>query len=151
MSTPDPEKLPVMDLPSPVDHTGVGKEAPSLSGPESVVRQQGTERNPELVATAQLANSTGTLPIPQGAAVGVQPVAPVQNQAKPAVGANPTTNTPQIADDLDLIEKEWVEKAKEIVAKTKDDPKAQSEELDKVKTDYIKKRFNKDVPADRGK
>jgi hypothetical protein len=52
---------------------------------------------------------------------------------------------PQIADDIDLIEKEWVVKAKEIVAKTKDDPYRQNQEMSKVKADYLKKRYNKDL------
>lgn len=53
--------------------------------------------------------------------------------------------TPQIADDSDLIEKEWVIKAKEIVSRTKQDPAQQTTEIQHVKADYIKKRFNKDI------
>lgn len=53
--------------------------------------------------------------------------------------------TPQIADDSDLIEKEWVEKAKMIVEHTKSDPRQQNKELSKVKSDYLKKRYNKDL------
>ncbi len=50
---------------------------------------------------------------------------------------------PAIADDVDLIEKEWVEKAKHIVAITIGDPYQQNKQLSKVKADYIKKRYNK--------
>jgi hypothetical protein len=50
-----------------------------------------------------------------------------------------------IADDVDLIEKEWVNKAKAIVDSTKDDPYKQNKELNRVKADYIKKRYNKDL------
>ena len=42
---------------------------------------------------------------------------------------------PEIADDVDLIEKEWVQKAKNIVNKTKDDPHKQNIELNKVKAE----------------
>ncbi len=52
---------------------------------------------------------------------------------------------PQIADDNDLIEKEWVEKAKQIVDKTKDDPYQQNRELGNMRADYLKKRYNKDI------
>ena len=52
---------------------------------------------------------------------------------------------PAIADDTDLIEKEWVQKAKDIVARTKDDPRAQNREMGVFKADYVKKRFNKDI------
>lgn len=52
---------------------------------------------------------------------------------------------PAIADDNDLIEKEWVAKAKQIVNGTKNDPHLQSVEMNRYKATYIKKRFNKDV------
>ncbi len=57
----------------------------------------------------------------------------------------PISATPQIADDNDLIEKEWVLKAKQIVAATKDDPYVQNREINKFKADYLKKRYNKDL------
>jgi general stress protein 26 len=65
----------------------------------------------------------------------------------PMVPASQATlvGTPQIADDADLIEKEWVEKAKEIVEQTKHDPYLQNKEITKVKADYMKKRYNKDI------
>lgn len=50
-----------------------------------------------------------------------------------------------IADDTDLIEKEWVIRAKAVVEQTKTDPYLQNRELNKVKAEYIKKRYNKDV------
>ncbi len=49
------------------------------------------------------------------------------------------------AEDADLIEKTWVEKAKQIVAQTHGDPYTQNNEINKVKADYIKKRYNKDI------
>ena len=55
-----------------------------------------------------------------------------------------------IADDADLIEKEWVVRAKAIVAHTKDDPFNQNREMSKVKADYLKKRYNKDLKVSEG-
>ena len=49
------------------------------------------------------------------------------------------------ANDVDLIEKEWVRKAKLIVERTLNDPYTQSDELSKAKADYIKKRYGRDV------
>lgn len=49
------------------------------------------------------------------------------------------------AEDADLIEKTWVEKAKQIVTETHGDPHKQNNEINKVKADYIKKRYNKDI------
>lgn len=65
------------------------------------------------------------------------------------VGPAPTTAAhiaaPPTAEDADLIEKEWVLRAKALVAKTKEDPHQQNKELNLYKADYIKKRYNKDV------
>jgi hypothetical protein len=61
------------------------------------------------------------------------------------VGAPAAPGTPALADDADLIEKEWVVKAKQIVAQTKFDPYLQSAELNKLKAEYVKKRYNKEI------
>jgi hypothetical protein len=50
---------------------------------------------------------------------------------------------PDTAEDNDLIEKEWVLKAKQIVEQTAEDPFLQQQELSKIKAEYLKKRYNK--------
>lgn len=65
------------------------------------------------------------------------PHAPRQNQ--PAAGGV----TPLSASDTELIEKEWVEKAKKIIEGTKADPHEQQEAINKFKAEYMKKRYNK--------
>lgn len=138
MSVQDPEVKPSMDLPLPIDPAKRGEQA---------TKQGSIERTPETLPAEPL-NITAQ---PQAQAAGVQPQIPAGQIALPSPKADDVSATmPQIADDVDLIEKEWVQKAKEIVAKTKDDPKVQSEELDKVKVDYKKKRFNKNTPVGRG-
>ncbi|HEX5456587.1 MAG TPA: hypothetical protein VFW77_04450 [Candidatus Saccharimonadales bacterium] len=68
----------------------------------------------------------------------------------------PTTNSsggmtykeiplPQEAEDTDLIEKEWVLRAKQIVEHTREDPHEQQRALSQMKADYMKKRYNKDI------
>jgi hypothetical protein len=54
---------------------------------------------------------------------------------------------PAVADDGDVIEKEWVEKAKQIVARTRQDPYNQTRELHKFKAEYMQKRYNKTIEA----
>ena len=64
----------------------------------------------------------------------------------PPPTAPPLQNSnPLVADDSDLIEKEWVTKAKEIVMKTKHDPFLESKEINYFKADYLKKRYNKEL------
>jgi hypothetical protein len=55
------------------------------------------------------------------------------------------------AQDADLIEKAWVERAKSLVAQTQDDPYKQKKEMSKITADYIKKRFNKTIPMEDNK
>jgi hypothetical protein len=52
---------------------------------------------------------------------------------------------PTEAQDSDLIEKEWVERAKQIVEHTREDPYEQLRALSHMKADYLKKRYNKDI------
>lgn len=55
--------------------------------------------------------------------------------------------TPVVAADDDLIEKEWVDKAKAIIVKTKDDPYQRELQVGKLQADYLKKRYGKDLGA----
>ncbi len=66
---------------------------------------------------------------------------PAANISQPAA----QSISPSVANDLDLIEKEWVEKAKAIVIKTRTDPHTQNDEINKFKADYMKKRYGKDI------
>lgn len=54
-------------------------------------------------------------------------------------------NNPTTAKDEDLIEKEWVDRAKKIVDETNGDPYLREEEVNKLQTDYLKKRYGRDV------
>jgi hypothetical protein len=55
---------------------------------------------------------------------------------------------PHPADDNDRIEHQWVDKAKAIIAQTRDDPYQQKNQMSKVKAEYIEKRFNKQIKTD---
>lgn len=56
-----------------------------------------------------------------------------------------TDDNPLIAADDEVIEQDWVQKAKKIVAQTKGDPYNQEKEVGKLQADYIKKRYGKDI------
>lgn len=77
-------------------------------------------------------------PAPQ--AVPMAPPVSLQPVSAPANSPSPLS-----ADDNDLIEEEWVIKAKQIIAATREDPHAQTREVTKFKADYLKKRYNKDL------
>lgn len=73
----------------------------------------------------------------------------------PAAGAQPTLQqpasglvTPLTAADEDLIEKEWVDKARAIITQTKDDPHARTAQVNELQRNYLQKRFGKVLGAD---
>lgn len=71
------------------------------------------------------------------------PSAPLPMIATGAVSNTTSSANPGIAEDTDLIEKEWVQKAKDLIKKTQNDPHVQSRELNIFKADYMQKRYNK--------
>lgn len=97
--------------------------------------------------------ATPELPTQQGAAQpSLLPLVPLPGPTQSSTGKTTndvtiatTNDVPVTADDGDLIEKEWVLKAKQIVEKTRDDPYRQSKELTSFKADYLSKRYNKNI------
>lgn len=67
------------------------------------------------------------------------------------VATNTTySDVPALAADDDLIEKEWVEKAKKIISDTKDDPYKQEEAVSRLQVNYLKKRYGREIkPSDK--
>ncbi len=89
---------------------------------------------------------------PQGSSL--QPIVPVATplqvmpqpmQSSQVDDLTATSPDPVIADDVDVIEKEWVDKAKKIVSATKEDPYTQEREVSKLQADYLSKRYNKNL------
>jgi hypothetical protein len=116
------------ELPSP---TASLPEAAALAPEKGQVHEQKTTAAPADPAAAAAS------PAADPAAV---------TGATAALAASVSASTQGLAaEDADLIEKTWVEKAKQIVAETRGDPYTQNKEINKVKADYIKKRYNKDI------
>lgn len=83
-------------------------------------------------------------------AVAQQPQQPVVSSLPAPVAVDDTTQivtpstnaTPLVAADDDLIEKEWVDKAKQVISETKDDPYRREQEVKKLQNEYILKRYS---------
>jgi len=84
---------------------------------------------------------------PPPAPVAVVPAASVQPTTPAPVSTPPATNTtaPATADDVDVIEKEWVDAAQKVVEKNANDPHAEEEGFEDLQVDYLKKRYGKDI------
>jgi hypothetical protein len=124
-----------MPMPSPAS----SNELQPMQQPAEAMPMQMREAGPSLLrqGATQPPAAVPMQFVPQ------QPVAASgQSPSGPAV---PAASAPAIADDVDLIEKEWVIRAKQIVDKTREDPFIQSKELNKIKAEYIKKRYNKEI------
>lgn len=60
-------------------------------------------------------------------------------------GATVNDDNPLVADDVDVLEKEWVRLAKRIVENSKNDPYRQKKDMSAFKADYMKKRYGKEI------
>ena len=107
-------------------------------------RSGGNERVEQLgEARAQAANAVGAGYVPPAVAMPATPVVP-----PPSLVTPPVSITPLVAADEELIEKEWVDKAKEIIEQTPDDPYTRTEKVNELQRDYLQKRYNKVVGSD---
>jgi hypothetical protein len=123
-----------MELPPPVN-----EQLPPVTIPEQVDQKPEHPASPFETASISSAAVSAALPIPP-------PPPIIPGSAIPHMAASDDSQTTNaVADDSDLIEKEWVNKAKSIVERTKEDPYKQSEELKLLKSDYLQKRYNKIV------
>lgn len=127
-----------MQLPSPVP-----EQAPAAMQPEAMPPQ--AEQG--LPAIPEQAPASYNQPAPLMA----MPMPPLEAQPSPQPAVPPTTPIAAVplADDGDLIEKEWVHKAKQIVDQNRDDPYKQSEELTVFKAGYMKQRYNKTIKLNK--
>ena len=130
------------ELPQPqLDKQPPGRLGSEAGGEEMLKKSEKALSNPELTApgspppAAPVAQAVSDNSVPLGA--GYPPSG--------TTDATPHPSLPVIADDNDLIEKEWVIKAKQIVDRTKDDPHQQNREINKFKAGYMKKRYGKDL------
>jgi len=114
---------------------GVNVEAgPMISGPELDVGigAENFGKVSEMTASPSDGIFTTTLPTPVDD--------PINVAQDTTVASNPL-----IASDDDLIEKEWVDRAKKIVSETKDNPYKREEAVSKLQVDYIKKRYGREL------
>jgi hypothetical protein len=59
-------------------------------------------------------------------------------------------DNPAVAADDDLIEKEWVQKTKQVISETKHDPYAQELAITQIQADYLRKRYGKIIKIPDG-
>ena len=117
---------------APVSPTPNGERIPVLPTPEGGLDTglERVEQTAEASAAVADAAAVGGVPMPP------PPAAPT---------TQPVSDSPAVAADEDVIEKEWVDKAKKIILETKDDPFTRTTRVNELQKDYLKKRYNKDL------
>ena len=123
-----PEQVPAQVTPN-------GERIPVLPSPEGGI-ESGAERFEQTAEASALAADAAT--------VGV-PTLPPAMVLDPAAVIAPASDSPLIAADEDVIEKEWVDRAKKIIGETKDDPFARSSRVNELQKAYLQKRYSKEL------
>jgi hypothetical protein len=132
-TTPSVEQLPMPPA--------VGPETVPTLPPIDSRLERGQERF-EQAAEAGARVSDAAAAASNAAAPMAQPVVPQDTTQSVA-----SSTTPLVAADDDLIEKEWVDKAKEIIEQTRDDPYVRTQRVNELQRDYLQKRYGKVVGA----
>lgn len=140
-------------LPTPIS----GPEGRSQSQPQGGEAHRGLTPNSAEIQQTPLEQGRETHESlhdgPKGDPVGQTPVfspppLPVINPAQVTTTATknpPQDDNPATAADDDLIEKEWVEKAKKLVSETRSDPHAQENAVSLLQADYLEKRYGRTI------
>lgn len=142
---------------------------PKFSSPE--MNAPNPERSPESLPNVPTPETSPDLPLPspeRGSALTPERAAEQSVQAQAAISAQPvpvslptpvpvpsdnaqsaaSDDLPAVASDDDLIEKEWVDKAKQIISDTRDDPARREREVGRLQANYLKKRYGKELGAE---
>ena len=125
---------------------------PESQPPRPVSPEQGTKQyvKSENIPSASAEKRGEMHPVvnrstaPPSVAVQPQPL-PAPPTQDATSSAQQASASPLIADDVDVIEKEWVDKAKKIVSATKEDPHMQEKQVSELQADYLMKRYNKKI------
>lgn len=135
-----------MEPKSPTPH--FESEKPTVSY-ETKVESAPTQTTPEFAQTVErggerIEQRSDSAIAQQVAAPILPPPLPLPVVDEPA--ATPAVDdTPLVAGDEDLIEKEWVDRAKHIIEQTKDDPYRREQEINKLQADYLRKRYGREL------
>ncbi len=124
----------------------LGEQYPSLPAPqlETAPGNNSFERTPEQGANSFEREPTVSQQMPVAVPVPVLPQ-PARQVSDDVAQAQVLTNVPATAADDDLIEKEWVDKAKKIINETADDPHRREQAISQLQREYLRKRYGKEL------
>lgn len=136
--SPTPRSSP--ELPTVVAR-GAGETLPVPRGPE-FSPDTTIERHEQAAEAASQAETPAAPPVLPTTIV------PVVSDDDAASASPQTSSTsPAVANDDELIEKEWVDKAKKAITETKDDPYAREKRVSQLQADYLWKRYGRQLKS----
>lgn len=112
---------------------------PNFASPER--QEQTSPERVEQRSAVELAPPPPPMPPAAMPQVAVPPATAAPQQPDP-LAVNPTA-----ANDDDVIEKEWVDRAKQVILQTKDNPYAREKAIGELQRDYLAKRYGRHVGA----
>lgn len=134
--------IPQFNREMPAPSHEVKADSERLTGPqqyERPVERVETGESLEGKSDAALAAASQAVSLPT----------PVQKVVEDTSNVTVVDDTPLVAGDDDLIEKEWVDKAKQIIERTKDDPYRREQEVARLQAEYLNKRYGKELNTPR--
>lgn len=138
MNPSQPTPSPTPEQPRPLVSTEIaGQLVPEQAQMPAIVE-----------AASQPGGGASAAPVASMPAVPLMEVAVAAPPTSTAATPPPVMATPAIADDVDVIEKEWVDHATKIIEATNQDPYVEEEAIEDLQVDYMKKRYGKDVKKD---
>lgn len=127
-------------------HAGHSYEVP----PNYSSAEYGPQYNPETLPARGPERAPEYSPIELAPQPPTTPPVPVAAQTLPVVqpaAADPVSQNPVSAQDDDTIEKEWVDRAKQVIVETRNDPRAREKAIGALQRDYLMKRYGKQLGA----
>lgn len=109
-----------------------------VSSPETTVEQRPEIQHEQPAAIEQqgsiAAPASGTATVPDPA-----------TQASTSDDTTSISTDDLVAEDTNLIEKQWIDKSKAIIRDTKDDPYRREEAVSELQREYLRKRYGKEI------
>lgn len=97
-------------------------------------------------------NAAQTQSVPQ--ITGESPRSPEKGPATPAEGDQATSASAKVEvvptpqnEEGNVVDREWIDRALEAVERNHADPYMQSKEISRIKAEYIKARYNKEIKS----
>lgn len=123
-----------------------------VASPEAGVERLSADNLEAQVVPAAVESSQNGPKSDDGTAVAQAQVASVvaddgQGDDQATTVAPVAVAAPAVAEDVDVIEPEWVKRAEEAVAANKNDPRGEEAAVEALQIEYLKTRYNLDVKS----